>query len=325
MSTRFNSFCSNRAPQRFVRATRRVAPTGWGPLIPPRCQPYAAIAGLYDRIMDHVNYGSWAEYISALFRRFHPGVQSVLDIACGTGSLALLLSTSGYSLTCTDLSPEMLKVASDKFRKAGLPVRFVAGSMTALPFGTPTCAEHTLGTPFTALDHPNVCNCGVPNVCNSTRWGAVTRWGPPFDAVLCIYDSINYRLEPSDFRRAVHQAASVAKKGGLFIFDVCTVKNSELFFREGSMVETCEDMTYQRICKYHSRTHIQENRFVISRNGKTLGIERHRQRIYYLDEITGMVFSTKDSPFREVGRFNDMSFYTGTEDSERVHFVFRKE
>lgn len=281
-----------------MRIPKRILKNGFTGFTAPQAEkkPYSAIAGLYDRIMDHVNYGSWAEYISALFRRFHPGVQSVLEIACGTGSLALLLSTSGYSLTCTDLSPEMLKMASNKFRKAGRRARFVAGSMTALP--------------FTAIDHPNVCNS--------------TRWGPPFDAVLCIYDSINYLLEPSDFRRAAHQAASVAKKGGLFIFDVCTVKNSELFFHDGSMFGTCEDMTYQRICKYHSRTHIQENRFVISRNGKTLGIERHRQRIYYLDEITGMI-STQDSPFREVGRFNDMSFYTGTEDSERVHFVFRKE
>ena len=244
-----------------------------------QCRPYSAIAGVYDRIMDHVNYSSWAEYIAALFCRFHPGVRSVLELSCGTGSLALLLSSRGYELTCMDISPEMLRKAAEKFGSAGIPMHFVAGSMTALP--------------FEAL----------------------------FDAVICIYDSINYLIEPADFKRAVREAASVTRGGGLFVFDVCTVKNSEMFFSEGTMFEVCGDLTYERICRYHSRTHIQENRFVISSHGRILGTECHRQRIYNLDEIGGMF---RDSQFREIGRFDDMSFNPGTENSERVHFVFRK-
>jgi ubiquinone/menaquinone biosynthesis C-methylase UbiE len=229
--------------------------------------------------MDHVNYGSWAEYMSALFRRFHPGARSVLEVACGTGSLALLLCASGYELTCMDQSPEMLRVAMDKFRNVGRRARFVAGSMTDIPFAA------------------------------------------KFHAVISIYDSVNYLMDITDFKRAVRETALVTGEGGLFIFDVCTVRNSELFFRDGEMFETYDDIAYERICRYHSRTRIQENRFVISRNGKTLGIEQHRQRIYYLEEIAGMF---EDSPFREVGRFDDMSFSPGTENSDRVHFVFRK-
>ena len=60
-----------------------------------RVRPYQAIAGLYDRIMDHVDYEAWAGYIDTLFTRFHPGVRSVLETACGTGSLAVLLISRG--------------------------------------------------------------------------------------------------------------------------------------------------------------------------------------------------------------------------------------
>jgi SAM-dependent methyltransferase len=244
-----------------------------------RREPYSMLAGLYDHIMDHVNYRTWAEYVSSLLDRFHPGGGRVLELACGTGSLAVILSSFGYELTCMDQSPDMLRIAGGKFRTAGLVPRIAAGTMTALPFAS------------------------------------------LFDAVICIYDSINYLMEPSDFARALSEAASVTKEGGLFIFDVCTVKNSEVFFRDATMREEYDGLEYERICRYHPVARIQENRFVIRRNGKVLGTESHRQRIYCLDEIAGMI---ADSPYKEIGRFDDMSDRPGTELSERVHFVLKK-
>lgn len=38
----------------------------------------------------------------------------LLDLACGTGSLAVRLSEKGYSVIGTDMSPEMLSVAQQK-------------------------------------------------------------------------------------------------------------------------------------------------------------------------------------------------------------------
>ncbi len=140
------------------------------------------------------------------------------------------------------------------------------------------------------------------------------------DAVLCIYDSINYLTDTRDFIRTVGEVSKVTRSGGLFIFDVCTVKNSEMFFSQNSMVENLGDIRYERICKFDSVRRIQENHFIIRKFGKRY-VENHYQKIYRLDEIRAMI---ADNNFDEIGIYDDLSFLPGTENSERVHFVLKK-
>jgi ubiquinone/menaquinone biosynthesis C-methylase UbiE len=47
-------------------------------------------------------------------------VKSVLDLACGTGRISEFLATSGYRLTCGDISEEMLAVAKQRLLSAGV-------------------------------------------------------------------------------------------------------------------------------------------------------------------------------------------------------------
>ena len=244
-----------------------------------RYRPYSELASVYDALMGHVNYTAWAEYIAAMFERFKPDVRTVLELACGTGSLSLELVRRGYSAAISDISPSMLKQAAGKFRELEMPVRIFAADMRTLP--------------VTAS----------------------------FDAVLCLYDSMNYMKTPDDFSTAAREAASAVVSGGLFVFDVCTIRNSELFFTDRAMVETCGDITYERICRYDRENRIQENHFIFERPGGTLVTENHYQKIYRLDEIGRML---EGAPFIELGRFDDMSFDTGSELSERVHFAVQK-
>ena len=65
---------------------------------------------------------------------------------------------------------------------------------------------------------------------------------------------------------------------------------------------------------------IQENIFIIEHNGNRF-IEQHSQRIYRLEEITEFI---SGSQFKILGVFDDSTFNTGTENSERVHFVLKK-
>jgi hypothetical protein len=142
-----------------------------------------------------------------------------------------------------------------------------------------------------------------------------------YDAAICIYDSINYMVNPPDFHKAVCEAASIIRRGGLFIFDVCTVKNSELFFDDRELSEFFEDIEYDRRCKYDPDKRIQKNFFIIRDHSRKQMTESHNQKIYYLEEVAEMI---QDSNLTEIGRFEDLSFDPGTEDSERVHFVLEK-
>ena len=86
------------------------------------------------------------------------------------------------------------------------------------------------------------------------------------------------------------------------------------------MVETCGNITYERICRFDRKKRTQENHFIFENPDGNLITENHYQKIYFLDEVAEMLQRT---PFMEIGRFDDMSFERGTEESERVHFVLQ--
>ena len=143
-----------------------------------------------------------------------------------------------------------------------------------------------------------------------------------FDAVICLYDSLNYLLKSDDLVAAFNEAYRVLKPGGIYVFDVCTVRNSELYFDDTSSSERCGATLISRQCYYDTDKRLQANHFVIEKPYAKLYRESHYQKIYYLREIEEMVDRTR---FVEAGRFDDMSFAPGTELSDRVHFVLRKQ
>lgn len=75
---------------------------------------YRALAGCYDDMTQDVDYCAWADFLEVLFARSGRPVGTVLDLACGTGTMACLLAQRGYELIGVDFSPEMLAVAAEK-------------------------------------------------------------------------------------------------------------------------------------------------------------------------------------------------------------------
>jgi SAM-dependent methyltransferase len=62
-----------------------------------------------------------------------PGVQ-LLDVATGSGNVAIPAARAGAEVTGLDLTPELLDVARQRAADAGLEVRFVEGDAEELPF-----------------------------------------------------------------------------------------------------------------------------------------------------------------------------------------------
>lgn len=93
---------------------------------------YTAFASVYDRLMRDVKYDAWALHYAKLLSA--AGVKSgrVCECACGTGSLTVHLRRAGYQITGVDLSQEMLSVAMEKARNAGLTIPFVRQDMCKL-------------------------------------------------------------------------------------------------------------------------------------------------------------------------------------------------
>lgn len=72
---------------------------------------YDALAGSYDAMMTDASYRKRADWLERLFKKSSIPVQTVLDLACGTGTIACLLAERGYQVIATDGSEEMLTQA----------------------------------------------------------------------------------------------------------------------------------------------------------------------------------------------------------------------
>src|SRR5699024_3247942 len=85
---------------------------------------YSTFAAFYDEIMDDSYYAMWLDYTKQYLKE--EGA-AILDLACGTGKLAVEMSKEGYQVTGLDLSEDMLTMAYDYALKNGENIQFIQG------------------------------------------------------------------------------------------------------------------------------------------------------------------------------------------------------
>jgi len=98
---------------------------------------YTGFAEVYDELMNDVNYERWADFYTQLLWAFGIRSGKVCECACGTGSLTLPLQKRGYQMTGVDLSQDMLWIAAQKARQAGVAIPFVRQDMRQLRLHRP--------------------------------------------------------------------------------------------------------------------------------------------------------------------------------------------
>ncbi len=106
---------------------------------------YGDFAYYYDLLTGNVDYESRSDYISSLLAENGVGKGILLDLACGTGTMSLLLSAKGYDVVGVDASEEMLSQAQEKKMEKGADIIFLCQKMEELDlFGTINAAVSTL-------------------------------------------------------------------------------------------------------------------------------------------------------------------------------------
>ena len=93
---------------------------------------YHALAVSYDRLTNDVNYRETVNFYHRIMDREGVHPRTAVDLACGTGSVALLLAREGLRVTAVDLSPEMLTVAQQKAVELENPPLFVCQPLQEL-------------------------------------------------------------------------------------------------------------------------------------------------------------------------------------------------
>lgn len=84
---------------------------------------YGPLAGCYDLFTGDVPYGALADFYEKALCL--PGREklTLLDLCCGTGTLACILARRGHEIIGTDVSEEMLALAQEKAEMESFRVR----------------------------------------------------------------------------------------------------------------------------------------------------------------------------------------------------------
>jgi len=107
-------------------------------------ESYNLFANFYDDLTNNVDYNNICLFVDRIIKKEGNGGSLVLDLACGTGTLACLLAKLGYDVAAADKSEEMLSIAMNKAETFGNPI-FLNQSMQDLDlFGTIDAAICTL-------------------------------------------------------------------------------------------------------------------------------------------------------------------------------------
>ena len=95
-------------------------------------EAYHDLAFSYDRLTNDVDYEATVAFYNEILKREGVSPRTAVDLACGTGSVTLLLAEQGIDVIGVDLSSEMLCVASQKAQETENPPIFICQSLQKL-------------------------------------------------------------------------------------------------------------------------------------------------------------------------------------------------
>ncbi len=134
---------------------------------------YETLAGSYDSLTQDIPYEQILDYMEALLQRHGIRPETVLDLACGTGSLSVLLAKQGYQVLAADASEDMLAMAWEKASDLEQPPFFICQRMEQLrlPYGVDwvVCCLDSLNY----ITEPELCRKALRRVYESLHPGGV--------------------------------------------------------------------------------------------------------------------------------------------------------
>ena len=97
-----------------------------------RMDAYKALAESYDRLTNDVDYEGVVNFYFEILRREGLSPRTAADLACGTGSVSVLLADRGLRVVGVDMSQDMLCMASQKGADRENAPLFVCQDLTRL-------------------------------------------------------------------------------------------------------------------------------------------------------------------------------------------------
>jgi SAM-dependent methyltransferase len=148
----------------------------------------------------------------------------------------------------------------------------------------------------------------------------------PVDAATCLYDSLNYLVDEGELRGAMTAIAGALRPGGLFLFDMQTIRG--LATRWGNRIWIIQDSddafeADQSEFDYDSGiATLKVNAFLHRGDERYERVrEVHRERGYPIPAIEGALGT---AGFEVIGRWSSPSFEPVTSETARVFYAARR-
>jgi ubiquinone/menaquinone biosynthesis C-methylase UbiE len=146
-----------------------------------------------------------------------------------------------------------------------------------------------------------------------------------FDAVLCIYDSINYAIDEGELASIFQSVSKHLPPSGLFIFDVTTERNIVQHFHSQTFAENHDDYSYiwKNVYSYHDKTCRTALTFFI-REGELFRRfeEIHIQKIFEVSTVEKLL---NQAGYKMLSAYDMFTFNKWGKHSDRINFTARKE
>lgn len=132
------------------------------------------IAGDFGQIAKASAAGG-EDFIKRL--NLQPGM-TVLDVACGTGNLAIPAARVGAIVTGVDIAPNLLEQGRERAEHEGLKIQFDEGDAEALPYED--ASFNAVVTMFGAMfaPRPELVTAELKRVCRPGGFVAMANWTP---------------------------------------------------------------------------------------------------------------------------------------------------
>ena len=227
---------------------------------------YDEFASYYDKMVSwQPRFEAEAAFFRETFEKYR--VKTIVDMACGTGMHAILFARWGYRVVGVDLSEEMLRVAADNVKKAGVHVDFRKAGFGEL---------------------------------QKSGFGQ-------FDAIVCLGNSLPHILTEKDMAQALVDLRATLGSGGVFItqnrnYDLVWSKRDR-FMRLDSAVSDDKELVFFRFLDFHA-DRITFNIVTLEKRGGewSYKVTSTQHRPLFRDDVERMLL---DAGFQDLGFYGD--------------------
>lgn len=251
--------------------------------------------GLYSRYYDLLyrdkDYSEESDYIEKQIKKYGTGVNTILELGCGTGEHAINLASKGFKISGVDISQDMLDRAKVKLA----------------------------AQPQNIQDKIDIQQCDIRHL----------QKGKQYDCLLSLFHVMSYQTGNQDIEAVLDVAYRHLSDEGIFIFD-CWYGPAVLSEKPEVRIKVFEDndIHVTRIAEpeLHPNSNIVDVNYTVFIREKNSNItdvlnEKHRMRYLFYPEIELFAQSTGFS------LVNSEEWLTGREpgvDSWGVCFVLKK-